>query len=181
MDDDERERLAKFRIAFDDEQNRRARERQLIVFGAMLASKQLRQQLKESDFADARIGSAAEDLGKPQPTRISLRCVMSDVGAGEWEPTDGNPLNLLIEHVKLDARLAVSWRDVQKSIDHTNAVRSMGTKEKRAALEHVERVVDEADRLFKRAREAAEENRSSPPHSPPRTSEASPLRESEKA
>jgi hypothetical protein len=144
-------------LGFNDEQEKRARERQLLLLGALLGCRapDLRARLNGMEFGDKRISDAAADLINPEPTRLSLRCVLNDVGLSEWNESDGSPLELLIEHVRLDARLMTVYRSVAYAIEKTNAVRAMSAREKNAALEQTEKVVDEAHRLFQQAKEVS--------------------------
>ncbi len=151
----EGDRAMSVREGFDAEQEKRCRERQLIVLGAALANKEVRTKIRSDEFADARIGSAVGELSGAFGCRTGLRCLLSDLGVNEWDEQDGSPLDLLIEHVRLDGRLALVWRGIAYAIDNTNSVRALSAREKSEALENAAKVVDESHRLIQAAREAA--------------------------
>lgn len=150
------------REGFREEQDRKARERQLVLLGAVLADRELRLRIREAYFADARIGGAFQDLTTgATKTRIGLREVLGDLGLHEWDESSGSPLELLIEHVRLDARLAVIHRPILHAIENSELVRSRSAIEKAEALKHVERIVKEAHDMVT----APHANETKPPQS----------------
>lgn len=131
---------------FDDIQNQRARERQLVLLGALLASKELRQSIRNVEGWDGRVNGAINDVldtSLVTKNKTALKALLEDIGVREWTPENGNPLKLIAEHVRLDGdiggQLAVVARESMKMF----RARNESANDKRRAIERVKEALEE--------------------------------------
>lgn len=134
------------RSGFDSLQNVKARERQLVLLGALLASKELRQSIQRIEGWDHRLNAAINDLfdaSSLAKNKNSLALVLEDLGVSEWGSDLGNPLRLIVEHVRLDGEIGSELAAVAHESMRLFRARHGTASDKREAVERMKNLLKE--------------------------------------
>jgi hypothetical protein len=121
---------------------RRVRERQLVLAGACLAAAAVRQRMAPRDWSDSRIGDAVH-----RTDDWALPGLFADLGIAAGETADGKYLDVLIDHVRLDARITEAVGGVLAAFERVETAHAFTAAEKAACLETLDRVIAEAASL----------------------------------
>lgn len=118
------------------------RERQLVLAGACLAAAAIRSRMTPRDWSDSRVGEAVH-----RTDEWAMPGLFADLGIAASETEDGKYLDVLIEHVRLDARITEATAGVVAAFDRVEVAHSFTATEKAACLTTLNRVIAEAASL----------------------------------
>jgi hypothetical protein len=123
--------------AFREEQDRRSHDRQLLLLGAMFASKEMRAKVTPEHFADYALRCAADDmLGAGTNGKSGLQAFANSVGLHEWDAKTKGPaafFALLLNHCRADAELRDVLFNVVRSFQQLERVASGTLADKHGA------------------------------------------------
>lgn len=136
------------RNSFREEQDRRSRDRQLVLLGALFASEGMRARVDGKTFADAALQDAAlEMLGGGSAGKWGLKTFANSIGLAEWEPTKNGAatfLALLLKHCRADAEVRDLLTNVVRCFERVERTAHGSLAEKLDAAARAKRLIEEA-------------------------------------